>query len=136
VARHGEAGHGWARLGEAGGVLSGQQAPTCEPSALTQGEARLGAAWRGRAWQGEARDSWRASGTHSGSSPERPRTAWLGWARHGVAGLGIDGERTAYIEVRVLDAHARQRLARPGAAWHGEAGLGMAGHGKAREFGG
>lgn len=69
-----------------------------------------------------------------GSTPQRPRKARLGEAvqgkaRFGKARLGeatlgkarrgIDGERMAYVGVRVPDAHARPGAAGQGKAWPG-----------------
>lgn len=62
--------------------------------------ARHCQAWMGRERHGVARE-WRASGTHTGSSPERPRAERLGTARNGTAmrggaRSGREGERMAY----------------------------------------
>lgn len=91
------------------------------------GAARLCMARHGRGFG-------RADGRNWGSTPQRPRTARRGTARRGLARLGqarqglarqgIDGERMAYIGVRVPDAHAGQGMARHGKAWLGTARLG------------
>jgi hypothetical protein len=83
----------------------------------------------GRAQPGSARmgKGGRASGTLLGSSPRRPRGAWPSTARRGEAmrGQARTAGRMAYIDVRVVDAHAGR-----GPARRSEAKLGIAGQGR------
>lgn len=102
---------------------------------VRQGSVGRGAALQGRAGQG----FWRASGTHPGSSPGRPRTghgsagpgmAWRFEAWRCKAGQGIGG-RMVFAGVRLPGAHARRGLARRGGVWRGTAGRGLARPGRA-----
>lgn len=110
-----------------------------------RGKARRGVARLGRAGE------WRATGRHSGSSPERPRRAGngtavlgpagLGWERRGVARPGREGERMAYPggssprrSRKARRGIAVQGLARHREAWRGRDGAGVA-HIKVRVLG-
>lgn len=78
-------------------------------------------AWHG-AWRGKGFTS--GKGMHRSSSLRPARMAWRRWPVQGVAcrgEAGAFGGRTAYLPVRVRDAHARHGSAGPVAAVHGEA---------------